>query len=228
MTLPNGSWRLAAIPINGWSSYSLLMVWIAISGIIIAFLTGILIFTLTKTLLQLNQEVREREEIQHQLTKTNEKLRRLTRLDGLTQIANRYYFDIYLKQEWKRLSRRKEGLSLILCDVDYFHNYNKCYGHPQGDECLKQLAKILEIVAQRPGDLAARLGGEEFAIILPNTNLQGAIKVAHNIQETLKNLTLLTGTKQFDCCLWLVGPSSALSGMYNRTQKSIKWRFVRA
>ena len=190
VTLPNGSWRLAAIPINGWSSYSLLMVWIAISGIIIAFLTGILIFTLTKTLLQLNQEVREREEIQHQLTKTNEELSRLARLDGLTQIANRYYFDIYLKQEWKRLSRRKEGLSLILCDVDYFHNYNKCYGHPQGDECLKQLAKILEIVAQRPGDLAARLGGEEFAIILPNTNLQGAIKVAHNIQETLKNLQL--------------------------------------
>ncbi|MGK7938738.1 MAG: diguanylate cyclase [Crocosphaera sp.] len=188
VTLPNGYWQLAAIPIQGWKSYSFLVFWIAFLGIIIALFIGILIFTLTKTLLKLNQEVIERKQIENELKKTNEELRKLVNLDGLTKIANRYYFDTYLNKEWKRLSREKETLSLILCDVDYFKKYNDCYGHLQGDECLKKVAKALEKSAQRPADLAARFGGEEFVIILPNTDLQGAIKVATKIQENINNL----------------------------------------
>ncbi|EAZ92166.1 diguanylate cyclase domain-containing protein [Crocosphaera chwakensis] len=190
VTLPNGSWQLAAIPVHGWPFYSLSMLWITIGGIIIAFLTGLLIFSLTKTLLQLNQEIKERKEVELQLTKTNKELSKLASLDGLTQIANRYYFDTYLKKEWNRLSRQREPLSLILCDVDYFKKYNDRYGHPQGDECLKQVAKAIEKAAQRPADLAARFGGEEFAMILPKTNLDGAIKVAKNLQKYISNLKL--------------------------------------
>ncbi len=190
VTLPNGYWELAAIPVGGWPSNSRLILWMWSSGIIVALLSGLLIFTLTKTLLQLNREVRERKKVEIELLETNKKLQRLVNLDGLTNIANRYYFDNYINQQWRRLSRDKESLSLILCDVDYFKKYNDHYGHPQGDECLKKVAKAIENAVQRPADLVARYGGEEFAIILPNTNLQGSIKVAENIHKCLQNLRL--------------------------------------
>jgi diguanylate cyclase (GGDEF)-like protein len=190
VTLPNGYWQLAAIPVGGWPSNSRLILWIWFIGIIIALLSGLLTLILTKTLLQLNREVRERKKVEIELLETNKKLKRLVNLDGLTNIANRYYFDNYINQEYKRLSRDQESLCLILCDVDCFKKYNDYYGHPQGDECLKKVAKAIENAVQRPADLAARYGGEEFAIILPNTNLQGAIKVAENIQKCLHDLRL--------------------------------------
>ncbi|CAN2050582.1 two-component system, chemotaxis family, response regulator WspR [Candidatus Magnetomoraceae bacterium gMMP-1] len=118
------------------------------------------------------------------------KLRRLASLDGLTQIANRRHFDEYLKREWKRRKREQESLSLIMCDIDYFKLYNDTYGHPAGDEILRQIAKVIERAARRPADLAARYGGEEFVIVLPNTDAEGALKVAQFIFEDVNNLKI--------------------------------------
>ncbi|WP_413161011.1 diguanylate cyclase domain-containing protein [Capilliphycus salinus ALCB114379] len=117
-------------------------------------------------------------------------LERLAKLDSLTQIANRRYFEEYLEREWKRLAREKQPLSVILCDVDCFKLYNDCYGHQAGDCCLKEIAEAISRSARRPADLVARYGGEEFVIILPNTSLMGGLKVANLIREEIQKLQI--------------------------------------
>ena len=125
-----------------------------------------------------------------ELEKVNASLLRLVNVDGLTEVANRRYFDEYLAQEWSRLAREKNPLSLILCDVDFFREYNNSYGHLKGDDCLKQVAKSLEKSVRRPGDLVARYGGEEFVIILSNTDEGGALQVARNMCLNIEKLKI--------------------------------------
>ncbi len=132
----------------------------------------------------------QQSELYQELQIANQQLKRLATVDGLTQVANRRRFDEYLAQEWQRLQREQNYLALILCDIDYFKQYNDSYGHPAGDTCLKQVAQTLEDTLQRPADLVARYGGEEFAIILPNTNREGAIYIAQQIQSAILQLQL--------------------------------------
>ena len=117
-------------------------------------------------------------------------LQRLVHLDGLTEVANRRGFDQHLSGEWRRLLREQAPLSLILCDVDYFKRYNDFYGHQAGDVCLKQIAQAIVSVAKRPADLVARYGGEEFAIVLPNTDAEGAVQVAQSIGAEIELLSI--------------------------------------
>ncbi|GAB4231018.1 MAG: hypothetical protein Kow0049_13160 [Stanieria sp.] len=137
------------------------------------------------------RDIRDRKQAEAKLKEANQKLQYLATIDGLTQIANRRSFDEYLEQEWLKMSHSKQPLSLILCDVDYFKKYNDYYGHQAGDDCLRQVAYIINNSIRRPGDLAARYGGEEFAVILPNTNLDGAVCVAQKIQQAVKELELV-------------------------------------
>jgi diguanylate cyclase (GGDEF)-like protein len=150
-----------------------------------------------RTLQELNTrlqiEIEERQRVEAQLAQANQFLARLAAIDGLTQIANRRQFDEYLAREWKRLSRAQEPLALVLCDIDYFKRYNDAYGHQAGDECLKQIAQALNRAARRPADLAARYGGEEFALILPDTDAEGAMHVARLIQQEVRALQLPHG-----------------------------------
>jgi diguanylate cyclase (GGDEF)-like protein len=120
----------------------------------------------------------------------NRKLARLVNLDSLTQIANRRHFDLHLNREWRRLMREGAALSLIMCDIDYFKNYNDYYGHQAGDDCLRRVAGAIARIPERPGDLIARYGGEEIAAILPNTNAQGAVQIAEVIQLAIKQLKI--------------------------------------
>ncbi len=124
--------------------------------------------------------------LQQQLQIANQELQCLVNIDGLTLVANRRRFDEYLEQEWNRLARGHLPLSLILCDVDFFKNFNDIYGHLAGDECLCNLATLLKESIRHPEDLVARYGGEEFAIILPNTPLTGALHVVKNIQSAVQ------------------------------------------
>ncbi len=113
-------------------------------------------------------------------------LEEFSNVDGLTQVSNRRRFDAYLEQEWRRLIREQLPISLILCDVDFFKAYNDTYGHQAGDECLRQVAEALEASVKRPADLVARYGGEEFAVILPNTDGRGAMQVAEEIRDRVR------------------------------------------
>jgi diguanylate cyclase (GGDEF)-like protein len=125
-----------------------------------------------------------------ELQRSNQELQALALTDGLTQLANRRQFDQHLENEWQRLTREQKPLSLILCDIDYFKRYNDCYGHPAGDRCLEQVAQALMQSSQRPADLIARYGGEEFAVILPNTDTQGAYRVAQKIRQGVQALAV--------------------------------------
>ena len=135
----------------------------------------------------LESQVAERTEA---LRNANQELERLAHIDGLTQLANRRYFDTYLQQEWRRLTREQQPLSLILFDVDFFKQYNDHYGHQAGDHCLIQVAQAAQSAIKRPADLAARYGGEEFVIVLPNTDIDGAITVTQRLQRTLQTLKI--------------------------------------
>lgn len=111
-------------------------------------------------------------------------------LDALTQLANRRAFDRHLKRAWGNGLRTQQPLTLILGDVDHFKAYNDYYGHPMGDQCLVQVAQVIRQSIRRPGDLAVRYGGEEFALLLPNTPLEAARPIALAIQARLRQLDL--------------------------------------
>ncbi|WP_293249184.1 MULTISPECIES: diguanylate cyclase [unclassified Microcoleus] len=130
------------------------------------------------------------EQTKLELESANQALHRLASVDGLTQIANRRCFDKALQSEWQRMGRENKPLSLILVDLDFFKFYNDRYGHQGGDECLKKVAQVLDSNAHRGGDLAARYGGEEFAVILPETDAKGAMRVAESIRSDLKAMAI--------------------------------------
>ncbi|MBN2468777.1 MAG: PAS domain S-box protein [Deltaproteobacteria bacterium] len=136
------------------------------------------------------------EKTNQQLEKANKELQRLTFIDGLTGIANRRHFDQMIENEWRRALRNQESMAFIMIDIDYFKHYNDYYGHQDGDECLKKVAKALSRMAKRPGDLAARYGGEEFAVILSNTGATSAVKLAEEARTNILDLKMAHNTSE--------------------------------
>ncbi len=125
-----------------------------------------------------------------ELKSTNERLKELTRTDPLTKIANRRYFEEFLKIEWKRSMRKREPISAIMVDIDYFKKYNDYYGHQKGDIALYKVAKSLKNFSRRAGDFVARFGGEEFIVILTNTENKIAVEIAENMRKEVMKLKI--------------------------------------
>lgn len=149
-------------------------------------------------LAQADSKAEQLDEALQALKQANEKLEELSNLDSLTQISNRRFFDKSLRSEWKRLLRTEKYLSLILFDIDYFKIYNDCYGHLAGDQCLIEITRAAQLVLKRSSDVLARYGGEEFAVVLPDTDRVGAVKIAEEIRETVKNLQIPNKCMQTD------------------------------
>lgn len=147
-------------------------------------------------------------ELYTQLKSTNQKLEQISCQDGLTQIANRRRFDQYLSDEWNRALRSRTPIALILGDVDFFKSFNDNYGHQAGDRCLQMVAQALHRCARRPADLVARYGGEEFAILLPNTNTEGAMRVAEEIRVRTRALDIPHRHSSYDCVTLSLGVAS--------------------
>jgi len=124
------------------------------------------------------------------LDAANRELRHVSIQDSLTGIANRRHFDDSLKQEWRRALRARRPLALILFDIDYFKQYNDVYGHQAGDECLRAVAGNLARHARRPGDWVARFGGEEFAVVLSETDARGAVHLAEQMRAAIDALAI--------------------------------------
>jgi len=129
-------------------------------------------------------------ETSSKLEKANTELKLLADIDGLTGLANRRYMDTHLQKAIKLCSRYTQPLSIVLIDIDYFKKYNDLYGHLAGDSCLKKISKVLTRGLSRPLDLACRYGGEEFCLILPDTDTAGAESLAVNIQRSIAKLNI--------------------------------------
>ncbi|MGB3401784.1 MAG: diguanylate cyclase [Microcoleaceae cyanobacterium] len=132
----------------------------------------------------------QQSQLYEELQQKNQELESLSVTDSLTQIANRYDFNQTLEQEWRRLGREATFLSIILGDIDYFKQYNDTYGYPAGDACLQLIASALKDTIKRPADKVARYGSDEFALILPNTDPEGALRVAKSILNRIKALQI--------------------------------------
>jgi two-component system chemotaxis family response regulator WspR len=140
--------------------------------------------------LERDEAYRALDAVRAQLEASNQQLHRLTTVDALTQLANRRYLDETLDVEWRRCRREQQPLSLILSDVDHFKNYNDAYGHQAGDDCLRQVALSLQTAIRRSGDLVARYGGEELAVVLPGTAGPGALIVAQHLRTRVEDLRI--------------------------------------
>ncbi|MBN9456504.1 MAG: diguanylate cyclase [Bosea sp.] len=142
---------------------------------------------------QRDEAYRALRESQRELMRANLELERLTRIDGLTGLGNRRYFDEYLAAEWRRSLRTGAPLSVLMIDVDHFKQYNDAYGHLAGDDVLKQVAGVIQEGAARATDLAARFGGEEFVVVLTDVSQAGAAHVAERLVQSVRELDIAHG-----------------------------------
>ncbi len=133
----------------------------------------------------LEHKVRERT---HELEIANQRLEELTYTDGLTGIRNRRYLNRALEREFSRARREKTPVAAILIDIDHFKQFNDTHGHLVGDDCLRDVAQCIQQCALRENDVVARYGGEEFCVLLPNTDQTGAIQVADQICEAIRDI----------------------------------------
>ncbi len=159
---------------------------------------------------RVQERTKELSLLSEKLSAANKSLEQLSLQDGLTSLANRRYFDRYLGKQIAVARRHKRSLALVLCDVDAFKAYNDHYGHQVGDECLKQVAAAITTCCRRPSDMVARYGGEEFAVILPDTDLQGALKIAELARKAVEHLKLPHAHSPAAPCVSISGGVAAM------------------
>ncbi|MEQ7920343.1 sensor domain-containing diguanylate cyclase [Xanthomonas sp. WHRI 1810A] len=146
---------------------------------------GIIILALALLGILLYKQIQQVITAEGELNIARAELEIIAQTDSLTHLANRRCFDAALHQEWGRASRNNSVIAIILLDIDWFKQYNDHYGHLQGDDCLMQVARLIGSSVNRAGDLAARYGGEEFVILLPDTDLAGAMSVAEKVRLSI-------------------------------------------
>jgi diguanylate cyclase (GGDEF)-like protein len=145
---------------------------------------------LTESNRRLRDEIHRRQLVEVALQKANERLSELAKIDGLTGLANRRHFDEYLSCAWNSMARESKPITLFLCDIDYFKNYNDRYGHQMGDRCLQAVARSIRNVLPQTTDLAARYGGEEFALVLPGMGQADALALGEQLRASVEGLCI--------------------------------------
>ena len=150
-------------------------------------------FLLVLFLIENNVHYARLKQLSVDLRHANRSLERLSLHDGLTGLANRRYFDTNLADQIAVARRYKRPLALVLCDVDAFKAFNDHYGHVAGDACLQRVAEALASCCKRPADMAARYGGEEFVLVLPDTDLDGAVRIAETARDAVRLLGIPHG-----------------------------------
>ncbi|MDR3122422.1 MAG: diguanylate cyclase [Treponema sp.] len=173
-----------------------------------------------------NAIVRARVGTQLKIVKQMRTIERMGLIDALTDIPNRRAFNARVKDEWRRAWRRRSPISLLMLDVDNFKAYNDTYGHPQGDMLLQFVGKTLKACTHRPTDMVARIGGEEFAVILGDTDRNGALVVAENIRSAIEagrvSYTDMSGVVSDTLVTVSIGTSSLVPGPELRINEFIQ------
>ena len=141
-------------------------------------------------LVGVGRDITQQKQLESELTEANAKLKRLSFMDGLTRIPNRRYFDEYVMEQWEACKNDKRNFSMLLLDIDYFKVYNDTYGHLEGDECLKLVAKTLVQCLKSDSNLVFRYGGEEFIIVLPGVSAKENLSTAEKIRSSIEALKI--------------------------------------
>jgi len=166
------------------------LLWVlAAGGLILAVVVWI-----ARRFYRINSRLRQQLEENRRL---QDELLALSITDPLTGLHNRRHFDIACSAEWERARREREPLTALFIDVDYFKSYNDCHGHSAGDDCLALVGKAVAYSLQRPADLAARYGGDEFVVLLPVTDTQGALDVAQRVLRAIYALDIAHAASPF-------------------------------
>lgn len=194
--------------LNGFETTRLIREWLAGHWIPIIFVTGLnedenyregidaggddyLIKPVSFMIIKAKIRAMERiAEMRDQLNQLNAELEALSQLDSLTQIYNRRTFNELAQQQWAQTKRHQQPISALMIDVDHFKLFNDHYGHPAGDACLKKVTHAIKDCLHRSADILGRYGGEEFIVLLPETDAKGAMRVAQSISEAIEQLQL--------------------------------------
>lgn len=167
--------------------------------------------------IQRDEAYRALRKSQQELMQANFALQRLTNVDGLTGLSNRRYFDEYFETEWRQAAREGQPLALLLVDIDHFKQYNDTYGHLAGDQVLREVAQAVQRAFQRPRDLVARLGGEEFVVVLPQTSRENVAALAARAVGAVEALDLRHISSPVSARLTVsVGAAGCLPGREDR------------
>jgi diguanylate cyclase (GGDEF)-like protein len=158
---------------------------------------------------------------QETLVKANQYLIKIAMIDQITGLGNRRNFEKMMLREVNLAKREKESMALLMCDIDLFKLYNDTYGHQEGDNCLKQIADAISETVTRPGDLACRYGGDEFAVILPRTDLAGSLRMAERIRQSVYNKDLIIAPSK-DLRVTLSIGLAHYNGQYRNLEELIK------
>jgi diguanylate cyclase (GGDEF)-like protein len=173
--------------------------------------------------LEKHVEVRtyELREALGELAGANQELQRLSTTDPLTGLYNRRFLTEELEQTWNLASRNQWPVSLLMLDIDHFKNVNDTWGHGIGDQCLREFAAILSLEVKRPSDIVARLGGEEFVAVLPDTYLSGAQHVAERIRSSVATLRIRTGENELFFTV-SIGVASRIPGQNHTAEELLR------
>lgn len=170
-----------------------------------------------------SRDITLRKKIESNLIIANRKFKNLTYIDGLTEISNRRFFDETVKKYYKKALISSNFISLIIIDVDFFKEYNDTYGHIEGDKCLKTIANTLNITVRKNSDIVTRFGGEEFAVILPDTDESGAIHVAVKLKNKIEELKIVNkNSKVNDYITISLGINTIIPSSQNGYESFIK------
>lgn len=142
---------------------------------------------------KLEEAHRETDKANQELQAANSELEKMSMVDGLTGISNRRYFDNFLEKLWSINARENFPIALIMIDIDHFKKFNDTYGHLAGDQCLKEIATVIDNTVKRKGDFVARFGGEEFAVLLSNSTEKKAVELAERIRKNIENTEITCG-----------------------------------
>lgn len=164
-------------------------------------------------------DISERKKTEEQLLTLQKQLEEYSYKDGLTGVANRRMFDTVLASEWANAQRNQQPLSLILLDIDHFKQYNDHYGHVQGDDCLKSVGQALSRAVNRPRDFVGRFGGEEFVLVLPETDEAAARHIAERCRQQVRRQRIAHERSTVSSLLTIsLGVGTIVPGAHDRSQ----------
>jgi len=179
------------------------------------------------SLLETQQEINKKLDIRvkqrtQELEVANAKLHEMSFSDGLTGVKNRRYFDERVVEEYKRAYREQSHIALLMIDIDHFKSINDTYGHQIGDDCLITVARALKETVKRPGDAISRYGGEEFSILLPGTDIEGAGFVAEKVRKAIESLNFITVNQQKVTLTVSIGVAAFIPKLRDNVENFIK------